>query len=262
MDQILTQKSKNGPDIDSIGHIIFLYMSISTHAYTHTCNMYIHKFYIYSYIHTHIHLHTSTYIYIYFHIHTYICIHTYIYTHTHIHLHTYSYIYIHLHLHTYIHTYIHTFALSRTHNVPGRCMFLFCEDPVQKQHAELFAPRRDLWTLYCCHFCSQSCCPPLSTGKRRIKSLKWAEYCFGEHGFKHRSQWVFLPSPSSGERAQWVPLSLFFVPEQTHRVSSQNSPSLPQNSVRSLFWNSTLKTVFPPFLKSCRKLSDKFLGYV
>ena len=34
---------------------------------------------------------------------------------------------------------------------------------------------------------------------------------FGEHGFKHRARWVFLPSPSSGERAQWVPLSLLFV---------------------------------------------------
>ena len=29
--------------------------------------------------------------------------------------------------------------------------------------------------------------------------------------FKPRTQWVFLPSPSSGERTQWVPLSLLFV---------------------------------------------------
>ena len=39
---------------------------------------------------------------------------------------------------------------------------------------------------------------------------KRAEYGFGEYGFKHRAQWVFWPSPSSGERAQWVPLSLLF----------------------------------------------------
>ena len=38
-----------------------------------------------------------------------------------------------------------------------------------------------------------------------------AEYSFGEYGFKHRAQWVFLPSPSSGERTQWVPLSLLLV---------------------------------------------------
>ena len=40
---------------------------------------------------------------------------------------------------------------------------------------------------------------------------KRAEYAFGEHGFKHRAQWGFWPSPSSGERTQWVPLSLVFV---------------------------------------------------
>ena len=40
---------------------------------------------------------------------------------------------------------------------------------------------------------------------------KRAEYGFGEYGFKHRTQWVFLGSLSSGERTQWVPLSLLFV---------------------------------------------------
>ena len=35
--------------------------------------------------------------------------------------------------------------------------------------------------------------------------------CFGEYGFKHRTQWVFLGSLSSGERTQWVPLGLLFV---------------------------------------------------
>ena len=38
-----------------------------------------------------------------------------------------------------------------------------------------------------------------------------AEYGFGEYGFKRQAQWVFLRSPSSGERTQWVPLSLLFV---------------------------------------------------
>ena len=37
------------------------------------------------------------------------------------------------------------------------------------------------------------------------------------------------------------------VPKRTHRVFSQNSPSLPQNSVSSLLRNSTLETVFRPF---------------
>ena len=42
-------------------------------------------------------------------------------------------------------------------------------------------------------------------------SRKRAEYGFGEYGFKHRTQWVFRGSLSSGERTQWVPLSLLFV---------------------------------------------------
>ena len=42
-------------------------------------------------------------------------------------------------------------------------------------------------------------------------SRKRAEYGFGEYGFKHRTQWVFWGSLSSGERTQWVPLSLLFV---------------------------------------------------
>ena len=43
------------------------------------------------------------------------------------------------------------------------------------------------------------------------KSRKRAECGFGEYGFKHRAQWVFWPSPSSGQRTQWVSLSLAFV---------------------------------------------------
>ena len=40
---------------------------------------------------------------------------------------------------------------------------------------------------------------------------KQAKYGFGEYGFEHRTQWVFRGSLSSGERTQWVPLSLLFV---------------------------------------------------
>ena len=40
---------------------------------------------------------------------------------------------------------------------------------------------------------------------------KRAEYGFGEYGCKHRTQWVFRGSLSSGERTQWVPFSLLFV---------------------------------------------------
>ena len=39
----------------------------------------------------------------------------------------------------------------------------------------------------------------------------WAEYGFGEYGFKHRTQWALRGSLSSGEWTQWVPLSLLFV---------------------------------------------------
>ena len=43
------------------------------------------------------------------------------------------------------------------------------------------------------------------------QTRKRAEYGFGEYSFKHRTQWVFLPSPSFGQRTQWVPLSPLFV---------------------------------------------------
>ena len=44
-----------------------------------------------------------------------------------------------------------------------------------------------------------------------VATRKRAEYGFEEYGFKHRTQWVFWGSSSSGERTQWVPLSLLFV---------------------------------------------------
>ena len=44
-----------------------------------------------------------------------------------------------------------------------------------------------------------------------IVDRKRPEYGFGEYGFKHRTQWIFRGSLSSGERTQWVPFSLLFV---------------------------------------------------
>ena len=62
---------------------------------------------------------------------------------------------------------------------------------------------------------------------------KRAEYGLREYGFKHRTQWAFLGSLSSGERTQWVPLSLLFVCQsELTEFFSQSSPSLPRNSVR------------------------------
>ena len=80
---------------------------------------------------------------------------------------------------------------------------------------------------------------------------KRVEYGFGEYGFKHRTQWVFRGSLSSGEQTQWVPLSLLFVCQselteffaEPHRVC----PETQWGSVSSLLRNSTLETVFRPF---------------
>ena len=63
-------------------------------------------------------------------------------------------------------------------------------------------------------------------------SRKRGEYGFGEHGFKHRTEWVF--------GAHWVPaselsefLSAYYLCAKANSPSfSQNSPSLPRNSVR------------------------------
>ena len=60
-------------------------------------------------------------------------------------------------------------------------------------------------------------------------------------GFKHRTQWVFRGSLSSGEHAQWVPFSLSFV------CQSELFFCLQWSSVSSLLRNSTLETVFRPF---------------
>ena len=59
------------------------------------------------------------------------------------------------------------------------------------------------------------------------ENRKRAEYGFGEHCFKHRAQWVFLPSPSSRERTQWVPLSEV---NKRGRPSKWPQSVFPQNS--------------------------------
>ena len=56
---------------------------------------------------------------------------------------------------------------------------------------------------------------------------------------------ILRNSLSSRKRAQWVPLGLcLFNAKANSPRFWQNSPSLPQNSVNSLFRNSTLETVF------------------
>ena len=53
---------------------------------------------------------------------------------------------------------------------------------------------------------------------------------------------------SNTELSEFLSAYYICVQTRTHRVSlSQNSPSLPQNSVSSLLRNSTLETVFRPF---------------
>ena len=67
--------------------------------------------------------------------------------------------------------------------------------------------------------------PRVLSGKVSLK------YGFGEYGFKHGTQGVVLPSPSSGERTQF--LSAYYLCAKVNSPSfSQNAPSLPQNSVR------------------------------
>ena len=89
-----------------------------------------------------------------------------------------------------------------------------------------------------------------------------------EHGFKHWAQWVVLGSLSSGERTQWVPLSLLFLCQS--KLTEFFFAELTEFAVKlsEAQWvlfsrNSTLETVFrhcPIFgtefptksLRSCR----------
>ena len=72
---------------------------------------------------------------------------------------------------------------------------------------------------------------------------------FGEHGFKHRAQWVLLPSRSSWERTQWVPLSLLFVyksePTEFFRRIQRVWTKTQKGSVSSLLRHSTRNSILP-----------------
>ena len=71
-----------------------------------------------------------------------------------------------------------------------------------------------------------------------------------EHGFKHRAQWVFWPHRGPGRELSEF-LSAYYLCAKTNSPSfPRKSPSLPQNSVSSLFRNSTLEKVFRPFPKN------------
>ena len=70
---------------------------------------------------------------------------------------------------------------------------------------------------------------------------KRAEHSFGEHGFKHRTQGVFLPSPSSGvENSVSSSQPIICVPKWTHRVFRRTHRVCPKTqwgSVSSLLRN-------------------------
>ena len=73
-----------------------------------------------------------------------------------------------------------------------------------------------------------------------------AEYGFGEYGFKFQTpnsvSFLVLTEFRGGNSARSSRPSIC-VPKRTHRVFSQNSPSLPQNSVRLSEFSSPPETV-------------------
>ena len=114
------------------------------------------------------------------------------YTHTHTHTPTCTRAHTHTHVCTHTHTHKPTHARTRTHTHTRALP----EVPISDA---------GLSTWLTIKMRPSKLAPLVSYIRKR------AEYGFGEHGFKHRTQWVFWPSPSSGERTQWVPLSLLFV---------------------------------------------------
>ena len=80
---------------------------------------------------------------------------------------------------------------------------------------------------------------------------KRAEYGFGEYGFKHRTQWVFLAlTEFHGANSVSSSQPIICVPKRTHRVllgTHQVCPKTQWGSVSSFLRNSTLETVFRPF---------------
>ena len=75
--------------------------------------------------------------------------------------------------------------------------------------------------------------------------------------FQTPSSVTFWPSPNSGELSEFLSAS-YLCAKASSPSFSQNSPSLLQNSVSSLFRNSTLETVFRPFPKR-DQIRDLFL---
>ena len=104
---------------------------------------------------------------------------------------------------------------------------------------------------------------------RLEKDQKRAEHGFGEYGFKHRAHWVFRGSLSSGERTQWVPLSLLFVcqselteffaelTEFAAELSEFSSPSALETVFRPIpkgSWHDSIYTFFESRIFSRRML--------
>ena len=74
---------------------------------------------------------------------------------------------------------------------------------------------------------------PFSRGQNDYINRRRAEYGFGEYGFKHRAQWVFLGLTEFRGRELRVFLSAYYLCAKANSASfSQNSPSLPENLVR------------------------------
>ena len=96
------------------------------------------------------------------------------------------------------------------------------------------------------------------SGPFPIPVRRRAEYGFREYGFKHRAQWVFWSSPSSGERAQWVPFSLLFVCQSELTEFFAELTELAVNSVRLSEFSSpkqcsrnSVSTRFLPVIMGC-----------
>ena len=89
----------------------------------------------------------------------------------------------------------------------------------------------------------------------KVKKRKWAEYGFGEYGFKRRAQWVFLAlTEFRGESSVSSSQSIICVPKRTHRVFRRTHRVCRETqwaSLSSLLRNSTLETAFRTrFLKN------------
>ena len=134
---------------------IYIYTFICMNIYIYTCK-YIYNIYTFICINTYIY--TCKYIYniytfICINIYIYICIYTYIYIHIYIHKYKYKYIYIHMHI--YIYTYSHAYVYIYIHAY----IYIYCHG-TNKVHA-----------------CS-------------LDGLWW---CFPDHLYPWKFQWLILP---------------------------------------------------------------------